>query len=51
MSQIDATVVSKVDRVKERFEIPKEDLWNVEALYPSWQAWEEDLERWARPKL
>ncbi len=29
--------------LKERNEIPKEDKWNVEALYPSYEEWEKDL--------
>jgi oligoendopeptidase F len=34
--------------VKERSEIPMEDRWNVEALYPSKEKWEEDVKKWGR---
>ncbi|HKY99568.1 MAG TPA: oligoendopeptidase F [Rhabdochlamydiaceae bacterium] len=33
---------------KERGNVPWEDCWNVEALYHSWEAWEEDLKTWGR---
>ena len=38
------------DRTQDRAEIDKQFHWNVEALYPSWQAWNEDLEKWGREK-
>lgn len=31
--------------VKERAEIPQEDRWYVEALYPNWDAWAADYDR------
>lgn len=34
--------------VIERSEVPKQDQWNVEALYPSFAAWEKDLKEWGR---
>lgn len=36
------------DRTQERTEMSKEFQWNVEALYPSWESWKEDLEKWGR---
>jgi len=50
MSVAGESVEKKIDRVRERSEIPAEDRWNVEALYASWDAWEKDVETWARPK-
>lgn len=50
MSHSEEAVLDKSDKVKERFEMSKEDLWNVDALYPSWEAWDKDLDVWARPK-
>ncbi len=38
------------DRTQDRAEIDKQFHWNVEALYPSWQAWNEDLDQWGREK-
>jgi len=35
-------------KTKEREGIPLEDRWNVEALYPSWDVWEEDVKIWGR---
>lgn len=35
-------------KTQERCAIAKQDQWNVEALYSSWQAWEEDLLKWGR---
>ncbi|NDE82715.1 MAG: hypothetical protein EB051_03770 [Chlamydiia bacterium] len=35
--------------LKDRYEVPECDRWNVEALYPSWHAWEKDLDQWVRP--
>ena len=37
-----------VEKSKGRGSFPKEDYWDVEALYPSWDLWEEDLKRWGR---
>lgn len=34
--------------VKVRSEIGKQDQWNVEALYPSFKEWEEDMKTWGR---
>lgn len=36
------------NRLKERKEQDKADLWNVEALYPTLSQWEDDLKRWGR---
>jgi oligoendopeptidase F len=35
-------------KTRSREEIPHEDRWNVEALYPSFEAWEADLKKWGR---
>lgn len=35
--------------LKDRYDVPECDRWNVEALYSSWQAWEKDLDKWVRP--
>ena len=51
MSQPTASIDKETDRVKERKEIPLDDCWNVEALYLSWDEWEKDVEKWARPAL
>jgi len=37
-----------IERTQERTAIAKEYHWNVEALYPSWEAWQQDLEQWGR---
>lgn len=37
-------------KIRERQDVPAEDRWNVEALYPSWKEWEEDIARWGREK-
>jgi oligoendopeptidase F len=40
--------------LKERVDVPLEDRWNVEQLYPSLEAWEADLQQWqgeASPRL
>ncbi len=34
--------------VQERNAIPVEDKWDVEALYPTLQNWEEDMKKWGR---
>lgn len=36
--------VRGLNMAKDRAEIPLEDRWNVEALYPSWDAWEKDFD-------
>jgi len=36
--------------LKERIEIPKEDKWNVEALYPDLKAWEKEFKEVCRPE-
>lgn len=38
------------EKTQERTAIDKKYCWNVEALYPSWEAWEEDLSKWGREK-
>ncbi|MFI5334267.1 MAG: oligoendopeptidase F [Chlamydiales bacterium] len=35
-------------KTRSREEIPRLDRWNVEALYPSFEAWEEELQKWGR---
>jgi len=40
--------ITSMTLTKERGAVPLEDCWNVEALYPSWEAWEEDLKIWGR---
>ncbi len=37
-----------IERTQERTETAKKYHWNVEALYPSWEAWQQDLEMWGR---
>ncbi len=37
-------------QTKDRSEMKCEDCWNVEAMYPSWEAWEEELKEWGREK-
>ncbi len=32
----------------DRSEVKAEDCWNVEALYPSWESWEEEMKVWGR---
>lgn len=36
------------EKTQQRSAIPLEYQWNVEALYLSWEAWEEDLQKWGR---
>lgn len=36
------------EKTQERTAIDKKFHWNVEALYPSWEAWEQDLDQWGR---
>lgn len=36
------------EMTKERTAIAPQYHWNVEALYPSWEAWKQDLEKWGR---
>jgi oligoendopeptidase F len=36
------------EKTQERSTIASQHRWNVEALYPSWEAWEEDLKAWGR---
>ena len=37
-----------VEKTQERTAILGKYHWNVEALYPSWEAWEADLAKWGR---
>lgn len=37
-----------VKATQERAETAPQYHWNVEALYPSWEAWEQDLRQWGR---
>ncbi len=36
------------DKTQERNQIDKKFHWNVESLYSSWDAWNEDLDKWGR---
>lgn len=36
------------EKTQERTAIAKQYHWNVEALYPSWEMWKEDLDEWGR---
>jgi oligoendopeptidase F len=36
------------EKTQERTAIATQYHWNVEALYPSWDAWKEDLDKWGR---
>jgi oligoendopeptidase F len=36
------------DKTQERSQTNKEFQWNVEALYPSWDSWKQDLQKWGR---
>lgn len=36
------------EMTKERTAIAPQYHWNVEALYPSWEAWQEGLDKWGR---
>ncbi len=40
--------IDNQEQTRPRSEIPAEDRWNVEALYPSWEAWEEEMKKWGR---
>jgi oligoendopeptidase F len=44
------TTPLKEEMTKERNAIAPQYQWNVEALYPSWEAWEQDFEKWGRPE-
>ncbi len=37
--------------IRTRSEVPPEEKWNVEALYPSWTAWSEELDRSFQTKI
>ncbi|MBS0603956.1 MAG: oligoendopeptidase F [Verrucomicrobia bacterium] len=37
-----------LEKTQERNAIAKQYHWNVEALYPSWDAWKQDLDKWGR---
>src|SRR5580700_5426886 len=43
-------MMSLSEKTQERIAISKQYCWNVEALYPSWEIWEEDLVQWGREK-
>jgi oligoendopeptidase F len=36
------------EKTQERTAIAKKFHWNVEALYPSWEAWQQELNNWGR---
>ncbi len=40
--------IESEERIRNRDEIPVEDRWNIEALYPSWESWEEGMKQWGR---
>ena len=40
--------IGSEERTPLREEIAAEDRWNVEALYPSWEQWEEGMKQWGR---
>lgn len=42
------TMAASIEKTQERKNVAKEYHWNVEALYPSWEAWEQDLQKWGR---
>lgn len=37
-----------IEMTKERTAIAPQYHWNVESLYPSWEAWQQDLDKWGR---
>lgn len=39
------------DVIKDRAHSAKEHCWDVEALYPSWEAWEGEMKRWGKEDL
>lgn len=43
-----AQMSEPADRTLERGEMDKAFHWNVENLYPSWESWAEDLNKWGR---
>lgn len=43
-----AEQIEPEELTRNREEIPVEDRWNVEALYPSWESWEEGMKQWGR---
>ena len=43
-----AQMPAPADKTLERGEVDKAFHWNVEALYPSWESWNEDLNKWGR---
>ncbi|MBS0649996.1 MAG: oligoendopeptidase F [Parachlamydiales bacterium] len=45
-----AEILEPEERTRNREEIPVEDRWDVEALYPSWESWEEGMKLWGREK-
>jgi oligoendopeptidase F len=40
--------IPESDKTKERNELAKESCWDVEAFYPTWDAWEEELKEIGR---
>lgn len=40
--------VQEEQKTPQREEIAKEDRWNVEAMYLSWELWEEGIKKWGR---
>ncbi|MES2122489.1 MAG: oligoendopeptidase F [Chlamydiota bacterium] len=45
-----AGIAEQMEKTKERSLISNEDKWNVESLYSSWDAWEEQLQSLGREK-
>jgi oligoendopeptidase F len=43
-----AQTATSPEATLERSAVSKQFHWNVEALYPSWEAWKEDLDKWGR---
>src|SRR5581483_7503324 len=43
-----AQISEPADRTLERNEVNKAFHWNVENLYPSWESWNEDFNKWGR---
>ncbi|MBS0620914.1 MAG: oligoendopeptidase F [Verrucomicrobia bacterium] len=37
-----------VEKTQERVAVPPQSRWNVEALFPSWEEWEKEFQKWGR---
>ncbi len=40
--------MTPLEKTQERSAVGKQYYWDVEALYPSWEAWNQDLDKWGR---